>query len=677
MPLQKPQRYGAADASSCGGMPPSKHYHRAKGGTASISSGGSQMRRRVETTAGKGALVDEEMTPQKLPRGGEKASAVSRGGGRMPSTTITKAQAKGLKNIESNTSSRNSDVSCRFAQLDINNTRAGPFTDAPHQSTTAQDSRESAIKHCSKEKAAMSLTEGMPKQQGKAVASSGKVQAKEKVPKGSSREMPQKHQAKKVGPSQLQCHQPGTQVRGVSSIGTQVVTKSNKPSPRNSSLRTTGQQLKTASSSGSLNAKTSSLDDNSTVQDCKDSAANVNTVVNATVDNGLQEANSSGSLNAKTSSLDDNSTVQDCKDSAANANTVVNATVDNGLQEANDEIQRLNELGLGYDISSDDFLEYLLQLPTDPVVDTCLKLDDEQMTPLYVSHAHYRFRYLKLSKKESKDLKVALTAMMELIEKECFEELLKKGYFEHFEKDGTLDWSFHPDLCRLKDLDDYQRLVPQNFGGCEYVDWDKYRMNFHSYETEAEYLNYCDELSKKLKWIEDYVLIEVPSLKWGKISTRGAYQAIKIATGFSKITHSLAYTGYYECVQNLRFDAFWFKDLDGVYFEIWRRVTKQNKNFREALEDFYKLEKFQLWQDRMKYALENDYTDMEAEFHTCTASVPSEVTDDKALELIAEAVKKLMERPKFYEHYIRKKIAIARAIGLIPVVQEPSAESGQ
>ncbi|CAL4915278.1 unnamed protein product [Urochloa decumbens] len=632
MPLQKPQRYGAADASSCGGMPPSKHYHRAKGGTASISSRGSQMRRRVETTAGEGALVDEEMTPQKLPRGSEKASTVLRGGGRMPSTTITKAQAKGLKNIESNTSSRNSDVSCRFAQLDINNARAGPSRNAPHQSTTAQDSRESAIKHCSKEKAAMSLTEGMPKQQGKAVASSGKVQAKEKVPKGSSREMPQKHQAKKVGPSQLQCRQPGMQVRGVSSIGTQVVTKSNKPSPRNSSLRTTGQQLKTASSSGSLNAKTSSLDDNSTVQDCKDSAANVN--------------------------------------------TVVNGTVDNGLQEANDEIQRLNELGLGYDISSDDFLEYLLQLPTDPVVDTCLKLDDEQMTPLYVSHAQYRIRYLKLSKKESKYLKVALNAMMELIEKECFEELLKKGYFEHFEKDGTLDWSFHPDLCRLKDLDDYQRLVPLNFGGCEYVDWDKYRMNFHSYETEAEYLNYCNELSKKLKWMEDYVLIEVPSVKWGKISTRGAYQAIKIATGFSKITHSLAYTGYYECVQNLRFDAFWFKDLDGVYFEIWRRVTKQN-NFRDALEDVYKLEKFQLWQDRMKYALENDYTDMEAEFHTCTASVPSEVTDDKALELIAEAVKKLMERPKFYEHYIRKKIAIAQAIGLIPVVQEPSAESGQ
>ncbi|KAG2539749.1 hypothetical protein PVAP13_9NG489914 [Panicum virgatum] len=106
--------------------------------------------------------------------------------------------------------------------------------------------------------------------------------------------------------------------------------------------------------------------------------------------------------------------------------------------------------------------------------------------------------------------------------------------------------------------------------------------------------------------MEGYVLIKARSLKWGKISTRGVYQAIKIATGFSKITGELAYTGYYECVDNLRFDASWLNDLDGVYFEIWLRVTMQ-MSFRDALEEIYKLEMFPSRQYRMKYALDYDF----------------------------------------------------------------------
>jgi len=88
------------------------------------------------------------------------------------------------------------------------------------------------------------------------------------------------------------------------------------------------------------------------------------------------------------------------------------------------------------------------------------------------------------------------------------------------------------------------------------------------------------------------------------------------------------------------------------------------------------LEMFPSRQERMKYALDYDCSDMEMEFLSCTASVTSEVTEDKARELIAEAVKKI-DRPKLYEHYIRKKIAIAQAIGLIPMVKQDSDEPGQ
>ncbi|KAF0887914.1 hypothetical protein E2562_005629 [Oryza meyeriana var. granulata] len=103
--------------------------------------------------------------------------------------------------------------------------------------------------------------------------------------------------------------------------------------------------------------------------------------------------------------------------------------------------------------------------------------------------------------------------------------------------------------------------------------------------------------------------------QWGPVSTRAAYQALKIAFGFSKIYGELAYTGYYELVDSITFDVSWYKELDGVHFEIWKPVAKQK------------------------------------------------VPEDKAQELIAVAI----EKPKWYEQYVKRKIQIARDIGLIPM----------
>ncbi|CAN6312106.1 unnamed protein product [Urochloa humidicola] len=568
MSLQKLQRCGAADASSSGGVPSSKHRPRAKGITGSISGGVSQKQQRaMETAAGKGGLVDEKMTPQKLCRGVEKAGTFLSGGGvvhkrtpRLGSTTITQTQT-GEKNTE------------------------GALVD------------------------------------------------------------------KKLTPQKL-CR---GQKAGTFSRGGGVV-HSRAPRLRSTTI--------TQTQAGEKNTETKTYTLN------RDFSQAVS----------LGTTGSSQCSNAEAChSLVGKGTVDDCKESGAEKNTIVHVTDDKDLQEANDEIQKLNELGLGEDISSAEFLKYFKQLPTKPAVNTYIKLKDEKLTPIYERHARYRIRYLKLSPKESK-YKLATELKqhnaMDLVEEDLSGELLAKmRYLKHLEKDDTLDWFFHPDLCRVQALDDYQRLVPRNHGGCEYADWDKYQKFFYSYETEQEYINYCEELSRKLKWMEDYVLINERSLRWGKINTRGVYQAIKIATGFSKITGELAYTGYYECVDNLRFNAFWLNDLDGIYFEIWRQMTKQ-MSFRDALEEVYKSGMFPLRQERMKYALDIDCSDMEIEFRTCTASVTSEVTEDRARELIAEAVKK-MDRPKPYEHYIRRKIAIAQAIGLIPTVKQESYESGQ
>jgi hypothetical protein len=115
----------------------------------------------------------------------------------------------------------------------------------------------------------------------------------------------------------------------------------------------------------------------------------------------------------------------------------------------------------------------------------------------------------------------------------------------------------------------------------------------------------------------------------------------------------------------MRFYVAYCKDMDSLYFEIWQRVNMQKKSFRDSLEEVYNLNKFPSRQDKMKDALENNCSHMETVFHVCTASVTSEIAEDKALELIAKAVESRMNKAKFYEQYIEKKIDIAQAIGLI------------
>ncbi|KAF7041280.1 hypothetical protein CFC21_051098 [Triticum aestivum] len=227
---------------------------------------------------------------------------------------------------------------------------------------------------------------------------------------------------------------------------------------------------------------------------------------------------------------------------------------------------------------------------------------------------------------------------MDKTEDDCSMEFLEeKGFFISFEEDGTLDWFFYPAYCECASLSDYQRLVLKNYGGTEYNMWSDYHSYLHSYDIEREYLKYCKELSKRLKWMEDYVDTCRSSVKWGKISSRGAFQAIKIAaTSFPKITPTLAYNGF--------------------------------DSFRKAMEDVCKMNKFPVRQGLMQTALDHEYTMtlMEEDFHTCTAAIRPAVKEDKAKELIADGVKKLVNMPKSYEDYIRKKIEIARIIGILP-----------
>ncbi|XP_052167064.1 uncharacterized protein LOC127783950 isoform X1 [Oryza glaberrima] len=336
-------------------------------------------------------------------------------------------------------------------------------------------------------------------------------------------------------------------------------------------------------------------------------------------------------------------------------------------------MQELSELGMGEDITSDEFLAYMEQLPLNPpYVNTHVKLNLSELRQLRQRHALFRIKAYKLSQlvpKEQLDYDILKASYPPDVLKE-------ERYFLRFESDGTLDWSFYPDYCTIAALDDYQRLVPHNAviePYCfEYNDWEDYRGAFHSYDIEQNYADYCDELAKQLKWLDAYMKVEMPL--WGRISSRAAYQAFKIATGFPKIPVGLVYTAYYDYLKGVDFDNTWYKEVDEMHCEIWKRITKQKKNFRDALDEVYKLNKYPLRQHRMQYALEVDSSFIEEEYYTCTANLTEEVAEDEAREFILEALKKLRVKPKYYEQYVKKKIKIAKEIGLI-TEDQPRSDS--
>ncbi|CAN6330605.1 unnamed protein product [Urochloa humidicola] len=323
---------------------------------------------------------------------------------------------------------------------------------------------------------------------------------------------------------------------------------------------------------------------------------------------------------------------------------------------------KLRQLDIGEEISEEELLGFMAQLPPTYYIDSTLKLDLHQRIVLYERHALYRIRACKLL--QGKD--ACQQDYAKLKRRYTPEYLAEKGYFMRYDEDGTFCWFFHPDHCHLACLDDYQRLVLLNDGGYEYNDWDDYVLSYHTHETDCEYVKYCETFSSQVKWIEECLdLYSTCPEKWWKLRDRAFRQAMKIATSFTKISVHLVRLAFGEYASSISYDFNNLKDLDGVYFEIWKRVTKQEKSFQLALKEVYQLNKFPQRQGRLKYALEIDRYFCESEFHCLTAGITKEVGEDKAFELIAMRIKRMCKKPKMYEQYARKKIKIAELLGLI------------
>ncbi|XP_044336006.1 uncharacterized protein [Triticum aestivum] len=175
------------------------------------------------------------------------------------------------------------------------------------------------------------------------------------------------------------------------------------------------------------------------------------------------------------------------------------------------------------------------------------------------------------------------------------DELCQESYFRHLDDDESFEWFFHRDNSQKPELNDYQRIVLRNFlpDSCErqYCYHDDYRSRYHTYEIDSVYVKYYGEISKKIKWIADYLHLDRSTEAWRNMDTIAWRQALRIATHFPHMTVRLAAFAYNEYIIELNTYAS-LKDIDLLYFEIWRLVAKEDRRYLDAVKEVYEMDKF-------------------------------------------------------------------------------------
>jgi len=292
-------------------------------------------------------------------------------------------------------------------------------------------------------------------------------------------------------------------------------------------------------------------------------------------------------------------------------------------------------------------------------VDEDRELEPEEVDKRELKEALYRIKALLLLKGKAVD-RLDDAALQSKFPPSLIED---NSHFLSFHKPEAFGWYFDPELCQIASLTDYQRLVILNYCGYQYQDWNRYRSHYNTPETDREYLLYWKTITQKIKWVEDFIYHNTSSREWFDIERKAYYQAIRIATDFENIHFDLACLGIGEFLRSTRLHVNNLKDLDGVFFEIWKRVIKE-KNvkdcFAKALKEVYDLKMFPSRERSMKRGQE-----MAEKFKRCTVGITAEVPEPIARELIAQQVREKLAFTWGYVHYASKKLKVAEYIGLI------------
>nr|BAJ88784.1 predicted protein [Hordeum vulgare subsp. vulgare] len=245
-------------------------------------------------------------------------------------------------------------------------------------------------------------------------------------------------------------------------------------------------------------------------------------------------------------------------------------------------------------ISDEDYDKYSqlllanIQTEDDYPTDLPLHMTWEERHKIEARFARYRIAHCKVVNPErARELKEP--------EEYTDEELLRESYFKALENDENFEWYTHRDDIQDIELNDYQRIVPRNFlpdtSGGLYGYHAEYRSRYHTYKIDDAYVKYYAEISKKIKWIADYLHLDHRTKDWIKWDTRAWRQALRIATGIPHMTEDLAGYAYDEYIMELKRDAS-LKDIDLLYFEIWRLVYKGNRTYKDAVREVYESDNF-------------------------------------------------------------------------------------
>ncbi|CAO2184003.1 unnamed protein product [Urochloa humidicola] len=300
------------------------------------------------------------------------------------------------------------------------------------------------------------------------------------------------------------------------------------------------------------------------------------------------------------------------------------------------------------------------------------RIYDEQLDELYERFCQLRMReYSKVVKPED----------MQVLEGSKYPRAIHAwGPCDPY---GIFDWTIIDEFFNLAEWNDYQRICPTRDNEDEYYNWEEYQLTLSSYETDEDYVNYCGELSKRMKWVEENqhlddlefsklqdwrlkqdvkIASEYSSLPYS-LYVRGFKQAMKIASEFSHLPYSLALRGYKEHVWYVRPEK--NMDIDNICFEIWKRVTKQKMGFRQALVDILETNLFPSRNSLIAAEIKGVFRVLCLQFEICKQHIPENVELDDVLGIINHVIFKL-SKPKTYVFYVRKKLEIGRRLQFTP-----------
>lgn len=384
-------------------------------------------------------------------------------------------------------------------------------------------------------------------------------------------------------------------------------------------------------------------------------------------------------------------TIQGCQDPISHA-TDMEGTIQGGQDQISHatDMEDTIQAGQDYDLllktepaqeeSEQGFGPHFLLSEEDQAKDSQLLLaniqkEDDYPTdlPLYMTREEHRKIEARLARYRIAHYKVVNPeCARELKEPEEYtdDELLNESYFEGLEDDESFEWYIHREDTHNIELNDYQRIVPRNFlprrSGNLYRYHDEYRSCYHTYKIDDVYVKYYAEISKKIKWIADFLHLDRRTKDWIEWDTRAWRQALRIATGFPHMTVHLAGFAYDEYITELEMDAT-LKDIDLLYFEIWRLVAKENRTYKEAVKEVYESGKFPIHKTVLHAELNGGhvFVTMQQMIYSVVLEGGIDLTDEE--EKARAVFKKLSftrHKPMNMAQYAQKKVEIANQLKL-------------